>query len=76
MSSITTADNVDYDAGCNRHLRLPEELQRLQAILTERVGADREIVEFRRLGLHRDEQAVRPAVEFALESGAGPSSTC
>jgi len=49
---------------------LPEGFRRLQAILTKRVGGDREMVEILGLVLHHDEQAVLAAVELALESGA------
>jgi hypothetical protein len=49
---------------------LPEGFKRLQAILLQRPGGDREMVEILALVLHHDEQAVLTAVELALESAA------
>jgi hypothetical protein len=48
---------------------LPEGFKRLQAILTKRVGGEREMVEILALVMHHDEQAVLTAIELALESG-------
>jgi transposase len=51
-------------------LELPEAFKRLQRILLQRIGGDREMVEILALVLHHDEPAVLSAVELALESGA------
>ncbi len=51
-------------------LELPEAFKRLQRVLLQRIGGDREMVEILALVLHHDEQAVLSAVELALESGA------
>ena len=49
---------------------LPEGFRRLQAILLQRPGGDREMVEILALVLQYDEQAVLTAVELALEANA------
>lgn len=49
---------------------LPEGFRKLQAILLQRPGGDREVVEILALVLQYDEQAVLAAVELALEANA------
>ncbi len=49
---------------------LPDGFRKLQAVLLQRPGGDREMVEILALVLQYDEQAVLAAVELALEAGA------
>ena len=49
---------------------LPEGFRRLQALLLQRPGGDREMAEILALVLQYDEQAVLTAVELALEANA------
>jgi hypothetical protein len=53
---------------------LPDAFRRLQRHLLRIPGGDREMVEILALVLHHDEQAVRVAVELALEDGV-PTKT-
>ena len=53
---------------------MPDGFRRLQAHLLRRVGGDREMAEILALVLQHDEQAVRCAVELALEAGV-PTKT-
>ena len=50
-------------------VELPVAFKKLQRILLQRPGGDREMVEILSVVLHHDEQAVLCAVELALESG-------
>ena len=50
-------------------VELPVAFKKLQRILLQRPGADREMVEILSVVLHHDEQAVLCAVELALASG-------
>ncbi|EAM1725904.1 TPA: IS21 family transposase, partial [Escherichia coli] len=48
---------------------LPPAFKKLQSILLQRPGGDRDMVEILALVLHHDEGAVLSAVELALECG-------
>jgi hypothetical protein len=55
-------------------VEMPDPITQLQDLMLGKLGGDREMVDILSLLLHHDEQAVRCAVEMALEAGV-PTKT-